>query len=359
MRVAIASLAAFVLLAVGGMAVAEDVVDRPPSTDPSILLMRDDTVRAELGLGDKQRRELDRLLKQHNRVLLAIRDVSPSGADETAQPALAELREQIAAVLSDEQETRLANLVLQAQGYDAILRDDIATELGLTDKQQRELVAISDEFRAKAQELGSAHGGKTPEQVQQALAKLQKQRQQEVLAILNEPQTTQYAALLGEPFDFSQVRSSPADAPEFEGIDAWLNSEPITMESLRGKVVVVHFFAFGCSNCIQNYPWYKDWQERLVGDDVALIGIHTPETAHEADNESLQASLEEHGLNFPVAQDKQRAMWQAWYNGIWPSVYIVDKRGRVRYWWYGELDWQGAGNQKVAERQIAQLLEEE
>jgi peroxiredoxin len=370
MRAAIASFATFVVLVLHAVAVADNATPSPVAgidvrmnsdriIDPSILLIRDETVRAELGLSDEQRRAIDGLLKTHNRVLLAIRDVSPSRADETAQPALKELRQQLATILSDEQRTRLTNLVLQAQGYDAILRNDVANKLALTEKQQRELVAISDEFRAAAQELGSSNGGKTPEQVQQKLANLQKNRQKKVLAVLNESQTRQYAAMLGKPFDFTKVKGSPADAPEFEGIDAWMNSDPITMESLRGKVVVVHFFAFGCINCIHNYPWYKDWHERLGREGVAIIGIHTPETAREADNEFLQASLKEHSLKFPVAQDKQRKMWQAWNNGVWPSVYIIDKRGHLRYWWYGELDWQGAGNQKAAERQIAQLLAEE
>jgi peroxiredoxin len=96
----------------------------------------------------------------------------------------------------------------------------------------------------------------------------------------------------------------------------------------------------------------------LQGKGVALIGIHTPETQTEQDNDLLRQALEKYALKFPVAVDKQKKMWQAWYNGIWPSVYIIDKHGRVRYWWYGELDWQGAGNQKVALRQIEQLLAE-
>jgi peroxiredoxin len=371
MRVNALTLFTIVVLSLHAAAVADDstpspaegreasAVDRKPIADPVILLLRDETVRAELGLSDTQRRTVDELLKKHNRVLLAIRDVTPSGADETAQPALKELREQLATILSDEQRMRLTNLILQAQGYDAILRNDVAAKLALTEKQQRDLASISDKFRVAAQEVGTSSAGKSPEQVQQNLAKLQKNRQKKVLAVLNESQTTQYAAMLGQPFDFAKVKGSPADAPEFDGIDAWMNSEPITMESLRGKVVVVHFFAFGCINCIHNYPWYKDWHERLADRGVAIVGIHTPETASEADNELLQASLEEQDLKFPVAQDKQRKMWQAWYNGIWPSVYIIDKRGRLRYWWYGELDWQGAGNQKIAERQVAQLLAEE
>ena len=180
-----------------------------------------------------------------------------------------------------------------------------------------------------------------------------------MLAVLNKQQVAQFAAALGAPFDLSKVKPSPGAAPEFEGIEAWLNSEPVTMESLRGRVVVVHFFAFGCINCIHNYPWYNDWQKRFPSQGVTIIGIHTPETKPEEDSKLLAASLKSHDLQFPVAVDKQRKMWQAWNNDIWPSVYIIDKHGRLRYWWYGELDWQGAGNQKVAERQIEQLLAED
>jgi peroxiredoxin len=176
--------------------------------------------------------------------------------------------------------------------------------------------------------------------------------------VLQPEQATTFAAILGEPFDFAKVKPSPATAPEFESIDAWMNSSPVTMESLRGRVVVVHFFAFGCINCIHNFPWYRQWYGKYPAKDVAIIGIHTPETQAEMDNKLLEAALKKHDLKFPVAVDKQKKMWKAWYNGIWPSVYLIDKHGRVRYWWYGELDWQGAGNQKVAERQIEQLLAE-
>jgi peroxiredoxin len=130
------------------------------------------------------------------------------------------------------------------------------------------------------------------------------------------------------------------------------------MAALRGRVVVIHFFAFGCSNCINNYPWYREWHDAFQGQDVTIIGIHTPETQTETDNGLLRKSLATHELKFPVAVDKQKRMWTAWYNGIWPSVYIVDRESRVRFWWYGELDWQGAGGQKIARQRIEQLLAE-
>jgi peroxiredoxin/Spy/CpxP family protein refolding chaperone len=330
-----------------------------PLFDPIIPLLRDDTVRTALALTPEQRTSIDELFGKHNRMLLAIRDVGPTGADKTAQPALKEIRDALETLLRAEQRVRLQGLVLQAQGYDSLLRKDIAALLKLTPDQQKQLAEISADFHEQVKALQkSADPNRSAETQRADLARLQSDRQQRIVAQLTPEQRTRYGELLGEPFGFDNVRPSPADAPEFTGIEAWLNSEPLTMQSLRGKVVVVHFFAFGCSNCINNYPWYREWRDAFQGQDVVLIGIHTPETQAETDNEQLRLSLAKHQLKFPVAVDKDKKMWQAWYNGIWPSVYLVDKQGRVRTWWYGELDWQGAGGQKIARQQIERLLAE-
>jgi peroxiredoxin len=331
----------------------------PKLADPTILLLRDAAVQKELALTAEQAASLDDLFRRHNRLLLAIRDVGPTGADETARPAIKEIGAALKEILTAEQRLRLQGLALQAQGYDSLLRKDVAAKLKLTPEQQQQFAEISADFREQAQSLqrSAASSGST-ESLQADLARLQADRHQRIVAQLDAQQQSRYGELLGEPFDFNQVRSSPADAPEFDGIEAWLNSEQLTMKSLRGRVVVIHFFAFGCSNCINNYPWYREWHDAFQGQDVTLIGIHTPETQTETDNELLRQSLQKHELKFPVAVDKQKKMWTAWYNGIWPSVYLVDRQGRVRYWWYGELNWQGAGGQKIARQRIEQLLAE-
>ena len=347
------------LTAIANTAKAADDAAAPPKlTDPTILLLRDDAARDELKLTLDQRTALDSLLLKHNRVLLAIRDVGPTGADATAQPSLAEVREELAKLLTEPQRIRLQGLVMQAQGYDHLSRKDIAAELKLTDTQQRQLADIATDFRSKSQKLRTDGKNRSPQELQADLNKLQAARQKQIVARLQPDQLKRWGQLLGQPFDFSKVATGPAAAPEFADIEAWLNSSPLTMESLRGQVVVVHFFAFGCYNCKNNYPWYREWQDTFAGQDVKIVGIHTPETTAEEDNAALQASLDEHGLKFPVAVDKKKTMWTAWYNNIWPAVYIIDKRGRVRFWWYGELDWQGAGNQKVARQQIELLLKE-
>jgi peroxiredoxin len=148
-----------------------------------------------------------------------------------------------------------------------------------------------------------------------------------------------------------------ATAPEFpEGIP-WVQSEPLKLHNLRGGVVVVHFWTNGCINCIHNYPVYKAWQERYASKGLTIIGVHTPEFAHEADVALVQAKAHANGLNFPIAVDNDARVWKSWNNHSWPSIYLVDKRGRVRYHWEGELHVQNQEGRQFESR-IEELLAE-
>ncbi len=86
--------------------------------------------------------------------------------------------------------------------------------------------------------------------------------------------------------------------------------------------------------------------------------MHTPETEAESKSENVRAQVEKAQLTFPVVIDKQKQIWSDWGNSMWPSVYLIDKQGRIRYWWYGELNWQGANGQELMEQRIEQLLRE-
>jgi thiol-disulfide isomerase/thioredoxin len=131
------------------------------------------------------------------------------------------------------------------------------------------------------------------------------------------------------------------------------------MRDLRGRVVLVHFWTFGCHNCVQNYPVYRQWARQYDPNEVFMLGIHTPEANYEKDIAALRERIQQEQLSFAVAVDNDKTNWQAWSNQVWPSVYLVDKKGRVRYWWYGELRWQGAtGDKWIAER-IEELKSEQ
>jgi thiol-disulfide isomerase/thioredoxin len=147
-------------------------------------------------------------------------------------------------------------------------------------------------------------------------------------------------------------------APEFRRDTQWLQTKPLTLGALRGQVVVVQFWTFGCINCIHNYPVYKSWQEKYGGKGVTIIGVHTPEFSNEADVESVRAEARANGLKFPIAIDNESRIWKNWNNHAWPSIYLIDKKGRVRYRWEGEVHLNTAEGRRFASR-IDELLSEQ
>jgi peroxiredoxin len=111
-------------------------------------------------------------------------------------------------------------------------------------------------------------------------------------------------------------------------------------------------------NCHRNYPWYRGWHDSFAQRGLKIVGIHTPETEAERNVDTLRKKIEEAGLPFPVLVDNDKRNWNAWGNSMWPSVYLIDKQGYLRYWWYGELDWKGAGGQEILAKRIEELLAE-
>lgn len=147
-------------------------------------------------------------------------------------------------------------------------------------------------------------------------------------------------------------------APEPAGITHWITSDPLTLASQRGKVVVVHFWTFDCINCQHNLPYYNQWRKDFTEDDVQIIGVHTPETDGEADKERVAAHVKQFEISYPVAVDNQRATWQAYRNRYWPAIYLIDRTGHVRYRWDGELEYQNSGGDKKVRSIIQRLLAE-
>jgi thiol-disulfide isomerase/thioredoxin len=147
-----------------------------------------------------------------------------------------------------------------------------------------------------------------------------------------------------------------ANAPEFRGVTQWINSDALSLDKLRGKVVIVHFWTNGCYNCANNYPHYKAWQERYADKDVVIVGIHTPKTAGERDIDRIKAQASKNGLKFPTAVDNDASNWKAWNNRYWPTVYVVDRRGVVRYGWEGELNYRGARGEETIRKLVDSLL---
>jgi cytochrome c biogenesis protein CcdA/thiol-disulfide isomerase/thioredoxin len=131
-------------------------------------------------------------------------------------------------------------------------------------------------------------------------------------------------------------------APELTGITAWINSPPTTLAALRGKVVLVHFWTFGCVNCIHVQPYVKSWYDRYSADGFVVLGVHTPELSFERDIDNVRAAVAKADVRFPVAFDPDFATWNAYRNSYWPAFYFVDKAGRIRHVHFGEGDYDGS-----------------
>ncbi len=141
-------------------------------------------------------------------------------------------------------------------------------------------------------------------------------------------------------------------APDFTGITAWINSHPLTIASLRGKVVLVEFWTFECINCIHVQPYVKAWNERYASAGLVIIGVHTPELSFERDIANVRAAVTQDGLKFPVAFDPTFATWNAYRNSYWPAFYFVDRSGQIRHTHFGEGDY--AGSEQVLRELLAQ-----
>jgi cytochrome c biogenesis protein CcdA/thiol-disulfide isomerase/thioredoxin len=128
-------------------------------------------------------------------------------------------------------------------------------------------------------------------------------------------------------------------APEFEGITGWINSKPLTMASLHGKVVLVHFWTFACINCIHAQPYVKAWYDRYAADGFVVVGVHTPELSFERELANVRQAVADDGVTFPVAFDPSYATWNAYGNKAWPGFWFVDRQGTIRHVQYGEGDY--------------------
>jgi len=149
-------------------------------------------------------------------------------------------------------------------------------------------------------------------------------------------------------------------APELVGGN-WLNTpdgSPIPLASRRGQVTILHFWTFGCINCENNLPAYARWHKQFANEGVVLIWVHTPETEAERIKANVIQRVRELAVEYPVLLDQDNVNWKRWHQQYWPTVYLIDKAGRIRFRWIGELNnGSSSGEARMAER-VKQPLRE-
>ena len=143
-----------------------------------------------------------------------------------------------------------------------------------------------------------------------------------------------------------------AEAPEFKGIVNWINSEPLTMEQLRGRVVLIDFWTYTCVNCIRTLPYLKEWHDKYADKGLVIVGVHSPEFEFEKVTDNVVNSVNSFGLEYAIAQDNDFVTWKNYSNRFWPAKYLIDGEGVIRYTHFGE------GAYEETEKRIRRLLED-
>ena len=128
-------------------------------------------------------------------------------------------------------------------------------------------------------------------------------------------------------------------APDFQGISAWINSAPLNISGLQGKVVLVDFWTYSCINCIRTIPYLNAWYSKYASDGLVIVGVETPEFQFEGNYSNVLAASRSFGIKYPIAIDANGATWNAYSNQYWPEDYLIDKSGNIRLVQIGEGDY--------------------
>ncbi len=328
-----------------------------PIPHPITSLLRSTRIHRELSLSAELAARVQEAVDDVDQPLWRLRDLPPNERNEQAEQLLGRLKRNLYELLSAQQMERLNQIVWQAQGVEAVLEPELAAQLKLSGDQIGNIVALRNIAYKRIAEL-RMNPQISPESVRTAqIQQVQADTQQKIAAVLSGVQKQALTILLGQPITLSQIKGIACKAPEIQA-QTWINSPQIRLSDLRGKVTVVHFYAFGCGNCVRSLPYYNDWARRFDGEDFAIVGIHRPETERERDVEKVREKALQAGMKYPIAIDNDSLAWDAWGNHTWPTTYLIDKNGYVRCWWYGELNWQDNGSEKLLRDRIQELIRE-
>ena len=235
----------------------------------------------------------------------------------------------------------------------------VQKSLRITPSNQKKIRSLLDRYDIEFLPYRNQSPDKTQAEVQELWTKMLAEAKQSFSPTQWNSLTQIAQKIQAQPADRKQYLGLQIKAPELQESGPWINAEkPLQLSGLHGTVVVLHFYAFGCINCKNNYSVYLDWQERFKDENVVIIGIQTPETKAEHDIDLIQQRAEEAGFTFPILADIEKNNWHAWGNSMWPSVYVLDKQGYIREFWPGELRWEGATGDKYLQQQIEKLMKE-
>jgi len=234
-------------LAASSVCMAQNVTGYSGMSEPLLFLLREPAVHADLELTAKQLSRLTQFNQSFDGKLLASRNIPAKESRSQVNEVLTETRKRLPQLLTSPQRGRLQQIKYRLYGIQFILQQQPAEHLGLDDAQKTEIEKIVQETQDTVQENSSSTfpGKKAYQEAQQVITAARKAEQKQILAALDESQKKLLSGLIGPSFDSSRLGRVSFKAPEFAQGDQWLNSDALQLEDLRGKVVALHFYAFG------------------------------------------------------------------------------------------------------------------
>lgn len=332
----------------------------PATYVPQVILplLHTPQVQAELGIEGAKLGQLEQLFATVDGDWWRARNLPPAEQRAAITKVEKMVKTWLTGALSREKLVRLADLERRAQGGRVLLREDVAEVVGLEPAQQEKLLAAARATESAAAALGRVFqsGGGQGDLEKAALLAARERELKLPGDLLSEEQQKEWRRIVGAPFDTVTLDRIYPMAPELAPSDTWINAKPLSLAALRGKVVILHFYAFECVNCQRNLPIYAEWHRAFADKGVVLIGVQTPETEAEKDSGKVIAAAKEVGIDYPVVFDGDSATWKAWGNTMWPTVYVIDQQGYLRVWWQGELKGPGGNGDDLIRTAVEKLL---
>ena len=241
------ALVVFLSLMVHSHVRGQNVTNYAQLPNPFLFLLREPAVHQDLQLTPTQRAELISLNEKHDGILLASRNTPQDKGQQMVAEAFAQTRDAVRTLLTAEQQTRLRQIAYRLKGMPFVLLPDAAMEMELSDEQKRQIQQIVDDTAKKLDDLktGTFPGPDAYAKIEADSQRLQREQQKNILALLEDQQKQTLMALIGKPFDLASLGRVTFRAPEIAPGGTWINSEALNLAKLRGKVVALHFFAFG------------------------------------------------------------------------------------------------------------------
>lgn len=345
-----------------------------PFLPPILLqLLRDPAVHEELAASPSQVEALLQLTDSVDGRWFASRHFPAADRQREQNRLTAEVLEALPQVLSPQQQTRLSQLQWQGLGTRAVITAQLAALLRLDSGSLLRMRAFAVQTDEAVRELEKkVFSGENLESLESQLRQIQQREVRGILGAMAPVQRKELAEALGAAFDFSRVKRTNPRAPELilASKEKWISGNAVSLRSLRGKVVVVHFFDHQLAGCRENLPYYDAWAKDFADQGIVILGVLTPhrdpastavvqggdDTEDATEDEKVAAALRERGIRYSVLFDRDAVNWHAWGNRTWPTVYLIDRQGFVRTWWEAELAWEGGEGDQAFRQSIQEAL---